>query len=151
LASGQFAVALSDKTTVKARNALGRVLVVEDDPVLALAIEDALIHLGNAREVVICPSTAATMAELEKQRPDAIVLDVHLSDRDDGWAVAELVELLGPKRPTIVFSTGSPEEIPPGIAEMGPIFEKPYNPADLVEALADNGKTGLFARLRGRA
>lgn len=150
MASGNFAVALSGKTKVKARPALGRVIVVEDDPVLALAIEDALIHLGNAREVVICHSTAATMTELEKQRPDAIVLDVHLSDRNDGWAVAELVELLGPKRPRIVFSTGSPEEIPPGIAEMGPIFEKPYNPADLVEALSDSGKTGFFARLRGR-
>ena len=144
-------MATKGKTAVKARAALGRVLVVEDDPILAMAIEDALIHLGNAREVVICPSTAATMAELEKERPDGIVLDVHLSDRDDGWAVAELVELLGPKRPRIVFSTGSPEDIPPGIAEMGPVFEKPYNPAELVAALADSGKTGFFARLRGRA
>ena len=144
-------MATKNKTAVKERAALGRVLVVEDDPVLALAIEDALVHLGKAREVVICPSTAATMAELEKERPDAIVLDVHLSDRDDGWAVAELVELLGPRRPRIVFSTGSPEEIPPGIAEMGPIFEKPYNPAELVEALTDSGKSGFFARLRGRA
>ena len=81
-------MATKGKTAVKAKAALGRVLVVEDDPILAMAIEDALIHLGNAREVVICPSTAATMAELEKERPDAIVLDVHLSDRDDGWAVA---------------------------------------------------------------
>ena len=144
-------MATKDKATAKARGALGRVLVVEDDPVLALAIEDALVHLGNAREVVICPSTAATMAELEKERPDAIVLDVHLSDRDDGWAVAELVELLGPKRPRIVFSTGSPEDIPPGIAEMGPVFEKPYDPAELVEALAGEGKTGLFARLRRKS
>ena len=134
----------------KAPVSLGRVLVVEDDMILALAIEDALVRLGHAREVVICPSTAATMAALEEERPDAIVLDVHLSDRDDGWALAELVELLGPKRPRIVFSTGSPEDIPPGIAEMGPVFEKPYDPAELVEALADERKAGLFARLRGR-
>lgn len=137
-----------DKKAPKARTSLGRVLVVEDDPVLALAIEDALINLGNAREVVICPSTASTMAELDRQRPDAIVLDVHLSDRDDGWALAELVDLLGPRRPRIVFSTGSPEDIPPGIAEMGPVFEKPYDPEKLVEALADDRKFALFARLR---
>jgi CheY-like chemotaxis protein len=141
---------MKGKAAAKARGALGRVLVVEDDPILALAIEDALVHLGNARDVVICPSTAATMAELEKERPDAIILDVHLSDRDDGWAVAELVELLGPKRPRIVFSTGSPEDIPPGIAEMGPVFEKPYDPAELVEALSGDGKTGFLARLRGK-
>lgn len=144
-------MATKEKKAAKPQGALGRVLVVEDDPILALAIEDALVNLGNAHDVVICPSTAATMAALEEKRPDAIVLDVHLSDRDDGWAVAELVELLGPKRPRIVFSTGSPEDIPPGIAEMGPVFEKPYDPARLVEVLASNRKAGLFARLRGKA
>ena len=129
---------------------LGRVLVVEDDPVLALAIEDALLHEGGAREVVICPSTAATMLELEKQRPDAMIIDVHLADRDDGLAIAELVDLLGPKPPRIVFSTGAPEDIPPQVAEMGPIFDKPYDPMELVKVLAGEERTGLFARLRGK-
>ena len=144
--------AITGKTkAAKPASGLGRVLVVEDDPVLALAIEDALIHEGGAQEVVICPSTAATMAELEKQRPDAMIIDVHLSDRDDGWAIAELVDLLGPKPPRIVFSTGSPEDIPPQVAEMGPVFEKPYDPRELVEVLIGPRKTGLFARLRGKA
>lgn len=141
----------TDKSRIsKPGRSLGRVIVVEDDPVLAMAIEDALLNLGNAREVVICATTAATMTALEEERPDAIVLDVHLADRDDGWAVAELVELLGPKRPQIVFSTGAPQDIPPGIAEMGPVFEKPYDPAELVECLAGNSKGGFFARLRGK-
>ena len=61
-------------------------------------------------------------------------------------AVGQGLDQLG----RIVFSTGSPEDIPPGIAEMGPIFEKPYDPAELVEALADSGKAGFFARLRGK-
>ncbi|MGX7896545.1 response regulator [Tsuneonella sp. HG222] len=134
----------------KRAGTLGRVLVVEDDPVLALAIEDALIHEGGAEEVVICATTAATMAELEKKRPDAMIIDVHLADRDDGWAIAELVDLLGPKPPRIVFSTGSPNEIPQQVAEMGPVFEKPYDPAALVEVLAGSKTTGLFARLRGK-
>ena len=32
---------------------------------------------------------------------------------------------------------------------MGPVFEKPYDPAQLVEVLASEHKVGLFARLRG--
>lgn len=126
---------------------LGRVLVVEDDPVLAMAIEAALQDVGAA-EVVICPSIACTMEALEQGPADAIVIDVHLADRDDGWALAELVDMLGPRRPRIVFSTGSPEDIPPEIAEMGPIFEKPYDPAQLAQALAEGAKPGLIARLR---
>ena len=130
------------------QRSLGRVLVVEDDPVLAVSIEAALLD-GGADKVVICPSIAATMAELDASRPDAIILDVHLTDRDDGWALAELVDLLGPKRPRIIFSTGAPQDIPPEIAEMGPVFEKPYDPAELVDVLASERKVGLFARLRG--
>jgi CheY-like chemotaxis protein len=130
-----------------AKSTLGRVLVVEDDPLQGLALETALRDAGAA-EVVLCPSIARTMAALEEGPADAIVLDVHLTDRDDGWALAELVDMLGPRRPRIVFSTGSPEDIPPDVAEMGPIFEKPYDPAQLAQVLASGAKPGLFARLR---
>ncbi|WP_126173875.1 response regulator [Altericroceibacterium xinjiangense] len=126
---------------------LGRILVVEDDPILSLAIEAALMDRG-AREVVICPSIECTMGELERGPADAIVLDVHLTDRNDGWALAELVDQLGPKRPRIAFSTGSPEDIPPEIAEMGPVFAKPYDLAELAEALVGPSRPGFLARLR---
>jgi len=130
------------------RARLGKVLVVEDDPIVALAIDAALRDAGAA-EVVVCPSIATTMEALEQGPVAAIVLDIHLADRDDGWALAELVDLLGPKPPYIVFATGAPEDIPPEIAEMGPVFEKPYDPAQLAEVLASGAKRGLFARLLG--
>ena len=136
------------KSSTDGKARLGRVLVVEDDPIQGMALEAALIEAG-ASEVVLCPSIACTMEALEQGSADAIVLDVHLADRDDGWALAELVDMLGPKRPRIVFSTGSPQDIPPEIAEMGAVFEKPYDPAQLAAALAEGAKTGLFARLRG--
>ena len=139
---------MSRKRGAKGKPALGRVLVVEDDPVLALALEDAL-YSGCAADVVICPSMEATMAELDRKWPDAMIIDIHLSDRDDGWALAELTDVIGTRRPRIVFSTGAPEEIPREIAEMGAVFEKPYDPAALVAALRDGGQPGLFARLRG--
>ncbi len=125
-----------------------RVLVVEDDAVLALAIEVALIDAGVA-DVALCPGAADAMQALERMRPDAVVLDIHLADSDDGWALAELIDLLGPRRPRIVFSTAAPEDIPPGIAAMGQVFRKPYDLADLVAGLcADAGKPGLLGLLR---
>ena len=127
---------------------LGRVLIVEDDPILGMSLEDAFKDAGT-REVVICQTMQATKAELEKDEPtDAIVLDVHLADRDDGWAIAEMVKMLGVKS-RIAFSTGSPESIPENIAEMGPIFEKPYDPALLVAELHSGKKRGFIARLLG--
>jgi DNA-binding response OmpR family regulator len=139
---------MNDTAALKGNPALARVLIVEDDPVLALALEDALLASG-AGEVAVCPSMESTMSELEKGPADAIVIDVHLADRDDGWAVAELVDMLGTRRPRIVFSTGAPQEIPEEIAEMGPVFEKPYDPAELVAALSGEERRGLFARWRG--
>jgi CheY-like chemotaxis protein len=130
------------------RARLGRILVVEDDPIVALALETALADVGAA-EVVVCPSIACTMDALERGPAAAIVLDIHLADRSDGWALAELAELLGPRPPYIVFATGAPEDIPPEVAEMGPIFEKPYDPARLAEVLVSGAKRGLFARLLG--
>lgn len=131
----------------KGGKGLGRILVVEDDPLLSLALEDALQQAG-AGEVVVCPSIALTMEALEQGPADVVILDVHLTDRDDGWALAELVDQLSPRRPRIVFSTGSPGDIPPAIAEMGMVFEKPYDPAELAGVLASGERRGLFARLR---
>lgn len=136
----------SDPVTVG--NALRRVLLVEDDAILAMTLEDALRAAG-AREVVICSTMLRTMRELERgARPDAMILDVHLADRDDGWALAELVNMLGPKPPRIVFSTGSPQDIPESVRGLGPVFAKPYDPADLVRFLQGEKRPGLLSRLR---
>ena len=123
-------------------------LVAEDDAVLALDMEEILREAGVAK-VVVHPTIAAIMAELETGSPDVLVLDVHLADRDDGWALAELVDVLRAKPPRIVFSTGSPDDIPAAIAEMGVVLEKPYPPEKLVEAVAGE-RVGLLGRfIRG--
>ncbi|MBH5323537.1 response regulator [Erythrobacter sp. JGD-13] len=113
-----------------------------------MSLEDAFRNSGT-RDVTICPTMKATMQALhDGPRPDAIILDVHLADRDDGWAIAELVSLLGAKPPKIAFSTGSPEDIPSEIAAMGPVFEKPYDPDVLVEKLTASRRLGPLAELR---
>ena len=127
---------------------LGRALIVEDDALLAMALEDALRD-GGAEEVVVCDSVAAAMAELERLKPDILVLDVKLADRDDGWAMAELVTELSPRPPAIIFSTGAPESIPERVAELGAVLAKPYDPARLIAVLAEHRrKPGLLGRLR---
>ncbi len=137
---------------IKSRNSgnlLGSVLVVEDDAVLAMSIEEALRDAG-ATDVTIVSTTARALEVLRDAKPDNLVLDVHLADRDDGWAIAELVKEVGPHRPRIIFSTGAPGEIPAEIAELGAILEKPYDPADLVVLVREPKRRRLFSRLRDR-
>ncbi|WP_299310013.1 response regulator [uncultured Croceicoccus sp.] len=127
---------------------IGHALVVEDDPILAMSIEDILRN-GGAPQVTVASSTRTALDALEDTRFDVVVLDVHLVDRDDGWAVAELVMQLGPQRPRIIFSTGNPEAIPDTIKELGTVLTKPYAPEALLNAARDSRRTGLFAKLRG--
>ncbi|WP_057883420.1 response regulator [Tsuneonella troitsensis] len=126
---------------------LGHVLLVEDDALIAVALEGSLIDAG-AKSVTICTTTADALSALRDKRPDGLVLDVHLADRDDGWAIAELVNSVGPNPPRIVFSTGSPQDIPVEIAELGPVLEKPYDHAELIDALCNPPREGLLARLK---
>lgn len=134
-------------TSDDAMLSLKRVLVVEDDPVLGMSTEDTLRSAG-VEHVEICPTTEGALEALRTTMPDAIILDVHLSDRSDGWAIAELVESLGENSPRIVFSTGSPQDIPPAIAELGSVLEKPYAPEALLAALREPGRRGILSRLR---
>ena len=125
-----------------------RVLIVEDDPVLGMSTEDTLRSAG-VEHIDICPTTDGAMEVLRTTKPDAVILDVHLSDRSDGWAIAELIETLGENGPKIIFSTGSPQDIPPAIAELGSVLEKPYAPEALIAALREPGRSGILSRLRG--
>lgn len=119
---------------------LGRVIVAEDDAVLALALEDALLR-GGAQAVELCSTMQAAMQALQRggrtssARPDALILDVHLADRGDGWALAELASLLGPRLPRIIFATATPQEIPAAVAALGQVLPKPYDPESVVAML----------------
>lgn len=126
-----------------------RVLIVEDDAIIGLALEDALAGAG-VRNVEISTTTEQALDALRRERPEAIVLDVHLADRDDGWAIAELVKTLGPDSPRIVFSTGAPQDIPDEVAEMGCVLAKPYDIETLIDLLREPRRRGIISRLRGR-
>jgi len=53
-----------------------RVLVVEDEPDVSAVFRDFLIELGH--EAVLVRSAEAAIAKLERERPDAIILDINL-------------------------------------------------------------------------
>lgn len=134
--------------TVSAETLPDHVLVVEDDAVLGMVLEQALLDAGVA-QVALSSSTEQAMQHLRQERPGAIVLDVHLADRDDGWAIAELVRTLGPNSPRIIFSTGAPQDIPKDIAALGCTLEKPYDAEVLIEVLRQPKRRGIISRLRG--
>jgi CheY-like chemotaxis protein len=126
----------------------GRALVVEDDAILAMEMAQTLTDLG-LEEVQTCATTGAAMARLGTFRPTVLTLDVHLADRQDGWALAELAQQLSASPPVIIFATGSPASVPPRVARMGHVVGKPVDPADIHAILSKaQNERGLFGRMR---
>ncbi|MBB3862249.1 CheY-like chemotaxis protein [Novosphingobium hassiacum] len=138
-----------DKTgRVRPRRALGPALIVEDDSLIALDLAEALAEAG-ADPVLTCPSIAEAMEELSRAVPAVLVLDVHLADRDDGWALAELAMQLGEAKPLVLFTTATPDSIPESARRLGHVIAKPFRTEDLISVIYRERPAGLLDRLRG--
>ena len=123
------------------------VLVVEDDAILGMAIEQALLDAG-VETVSLCPSASSTLEQLREGKPDVVLIDVHLADSDNGWGIAEMVDAIGSDAPRIIFQTGSPDDIPEDVAKLGPVLSKPYDASELIELVREQQKGGLLSALR---
>ena len=105
------------------------VLIVEDDPLIALDFEDRILGFG-VKSVRATGSVAGALDLIAKRAPDFALLDVALV-REKSFAVAERLEAL--KIP-FVFVTGYGIEarLPPAFATR-PLLPKPC-PSDALEA-----------------
>lgn len=111
-------------------------LVVEDDPIVAMATEEILRSEGFD-PVETCASAKAAIERLAALAPWLLVLDAGLADRDDGWSIAELAREIVSPQPKLLFVTGSPGAIPAEIAKLGTVLSKPCSEADFRNALHD--------------
>ncbi|MES2441384.1 MAG: response regulator [Pseudomonadota bacterium] len=105
-----------------------RVLVVEDEPVVAMCLEDILECLGC---VTIGPASrlAEGLALAEAGGIDAAILDINLG----GERSTAIAEALQAQSIPFVFASGY-GAAPEGF-EGPPLIEKPYREADVVAAL----------------
>ena len=108
------------------------VLVVEDDPIIALDFEGTLLGFG-VRSVRTAPSVARALALIDQQPPDFALLDVGLI-REKSFAVAERLEAL---RIPFAFVTGygADARLPATLAGK-PRLPKPYSTDALLALLS---------------
>jgi CheY-like chemotaxis protein len=111
------------------------VLVVEDDPIIAIDFEDRLLGFGVS-QVRTAGSVTQALDAIEKRAPDFALLDVELI-RETSFAVAE--RLVGLKIP-FVFVTGYGAEarIPREFSGQ-PRLQKPCSSETLEAALRTRG------------
>lgn len=106
------------------------VLIVEDDPIIALDFEDTILGFG-VKAVRIAGNVVKALEMIADQAPDFALLDVGLV-REKSFAIAErLAELKIP----FIFVTGygANVRLPPALADK-PRLPKPYS-SDALKAL----------------
>jgi CheY-like chemotaxis protein len=80
------------------------ILVIEDDPPIQVVVEDALADGGF--EVAIAPSgeEAVTLLKGGRSKYRALVTDINLRGRIDGWEVARQAREIDPDFPILYIT-----------------------------------------------
>lgn len=115
----------------------GDVLIVEDDPIIALDFEDTILGFG-VKTVRTAGNVARALAMIADRAPDFALLDVGLV-RENSFAIAERLDAL---MIPFVFVTGYGVDVrlPAALADK-PRLPKPYS-SDALKALLRSRANG---------
>jgi DNA-binding response OmpR family regulator len=107
-----------------------RILVVEDEALVAMLVEDALMDAGFT---VLGPARTVSQALelLKADPPDAAVLDLNLGG-ENSLSVADALAARG--IPFLVATGYGAAGLPAHLKHI-PVLPKPYDPADLTGAI----------------
>ena len=108
-----------------------RVLLVEDESMVAWLLEDMLVDLGCA---VVGPAAGVNqaLAMIDAEAIDAAVLDVNLN----GQMSYPVADALAARGVPFVFSTGYNKVSLPNSYQIFPVLQKPFDRLKLGDTLA---------------
>jgi CheY-like chemotaxis protein len=115
------------------RQATTKVLIIEDEPVIAMDIAGIVESLGH--EVIGVAGRQAEAVELaRKHQPGLVLADVQLQDGDSG--IVTVQEIMLSMDAPVIFVTGFPERLLTGDrVEPAFIVTKPFDPETLKVAI----------------
>jgi len=114
-----------------------KILLVEDEPVVAFDLCLMLQHRGH--EVWIANHPAEALSLCSAHRPDAAILNIRYPERTDGMALARSLKAICPL--TVFFITGAQQEdlvSAPDFQSDCEILLKPFTAAQFKSLLAQN-------------
>jgi DNA-binding response OmpR family regulator len=118
------------------------VLVVEDDPPIQTVVEDALTDGGFEPAIAASGEEAMTLLMGCKTQYSALVVDIRLRGRMDGWEVAKYARQIYPTFPVIYITAASAGDWPSHGVPNSVLLCKPFAPEQLVTAVSNLLNTG---------
>ena len=107
------------------------VLIVEDEPLIAMMLEDFLDSLGH-RIAGTCETVSEALEKVDEGGFDVAIVDVHLKG-EHVWPVADRLSARGIP---FILATGGHISPPPPEHENAPVLNKPYT-IDSIEPAID--------------
>jgi DNA-binding response OmpR family regulator len=123
------------------------VLVIEDDPDIQIMVEDALTDGGFEPAIAASGEEAVTLLKSGLIKYRALVTDVILKGRMDGWEVARQSREIDPVFPIVYITGAAVWRWPSRGVPNSILLEKPFVPAQLVAAVFHLLNTGSEWRL----
>lgn len=112
------------------------ILVVEDDEPVQSLVEEALREGGFDPAIAPSGEEAVTLLQGVRSEYRALVTDIVLRGRIDGWEVAKRARQIDPEFPVIYMSGAAAAEWPFKGVPNSIMLSKPFAPAQLVTAVS---------------
>jgi DNA-binding response OmpR family regulator len=118
------------------------ILIIEDDEAIQSLVEDALTEGGFEPAIAPSGEEAVTLLKGRIVNYRALVTDITLRGRIDGWEVARQAREIDPQFPVVYMSGASAEDWASKGVPNSIMLSKPFAPAQLVTAVSNLLNTG---------
>jgi len=118
------------------------ILVIEDEEAIQSLVEDALTEGGFEPAIAASGEEAVTLLKGRTTNYRALVTDIRLRGRIDGWEVAKQAREIDPQFPVVYMSGASADDWASKGVPNSIMLSKPFAPAQLVTAVSNLLNTG---------
>jgi CheY-like chemotaxis protein len=112
------------------------ILVVEDDQLVQGLVEDTLSDGGFDTVIATSGEEALTLLQGHRGKWRALVTDINLQGKMDGWEVAQHAREIEPDFPVVYMSGAAAADWTSKGVPNSIMLEKPFAPAQLVTAVS---------------
>lgn len=116
------------------RQTRARILIIEDEPIIAMDIEMIVRDLGHD-VVAVATTHREAVAEAQEHQPGLVLADIQLADNSSG--IEAVQEILAETNVPVIFITAFPERLLTGDRpEPAFLLTKPFQPSTLRAAIS---------------
>lgn len=116
--------------------ALVTVMVVEDDQLIQGMVNEALTEGGFQSSIAATGEEAVTLLQDDREKYRALITDINLLGRLDGWEVAKRAREINPGMPVIYMTGAAADQWTSRGVPNSILLNKPFAPAQLVTAVS---------------